>query len=301
MAAGIIFDIQRFAIHDGPGIRTTVFFKGCPLQCPWCHNPESLAPDEEIMLWADRCLGCGACLDACQNEALARLDGRTVRISGRCRVCGACCGVCPAQAREIVGRRVTVDEVMQEIEKDVIFYDESGGGATFSGGEPLMQPDFLDDLLRCCRRRGIHTVVDTSCYAETDVVRRIRENTDLFLCDLKIMDPESHLRLAGVGNELILKNIRYLADNGARLIIRVPVIPGATDGDDNVARLAEFAGSLPGVERVDLLPYHAGGADKAARLAHGGDGYAASAPSARSVAKIAELLTTQGLRVTIGG
>jgi len=299
--AGIIFDIKRFAIHDGPGIRTTVFLKGCPLACMWCQNPESLLPEPEHAWRRDRCTACGACIEACEQGAIALEGGRPVHDPARCVLCGACVEVCPSGAREIIGRRASVADVMAEVERDVIFYDESGGGVTFSGGEPLMQPAFLAGLLAASRRRGIHTAVDTTCHAPWDVLESLTAAVDLYLCDVKHADSAAHERLTGVGNERVLENLRRLAERGERIIIRVPVIPGFNDDEANLAATGRLVASLDGVTQVDLLPYNEGGRHKRARLAPDQEPPVVRAPLPEHLAAMAEQLAGFGLTVTIGG
>jgi pyruvate formate lyase activating enzyme len=181
---GCVFDIKKYAIHDGPGIRTTVFFKGCPLQCQWCHNPESWRESSELGFRRGRCIRCGQCVEVCKEQAILLTEDGPVTNVDKCKLCGECADACATGAREIIGQEMTVSQVMGEVEKDIIFYDQSDGGVTFSGGEPLMQPDFLLAILNQCRAHGIHTAVDTTCYAEPEVVQKIAEKTDLFLCDL---------------------------------------------------------------------------------------------------------------------
>jgi len=300
-SAGIIFDIEKFSIHDGPGIRTTVFFKGCPLSCEWCHNPESQALERERWFWERRCIRCGACVEACTHGAISLSGDSVITDDARCVVCGDCAQVCQAEAREIVGRRVTVAEVMAEVEKDIVFYDESGGGVTFSGGEPLMQPDFLRALLYSCEEQEIHTAVDTSGLAAWKTLQSISEHVDLFLYDLKLMDDEKHRRFTGVSNDLILSNLRALTSQGSAITVRVPIIPGVNDDDENILRTGEFVASLPRVPSVSILPYHKAGADKYARL---NKTYAlpqTQSPSDERMAEIAALLQSIGLTVKVGG
>jgi pyruvate formate lyase activating enzyme len=298
---GFIFDIMKYAIHDGPGIRTTVFFKGCPLQCRWCHNPESWKRYPEHGLRLTRCIGCGRCVEVCKAEAISLVDGQPVTDPDKCNLCGECVDACVAGAREIIGRQMTVSEVMAEIEKDVIFYDQSGGGVTFSGGEPLMQPEFLLALLDQCRAQQIHTAVDTSCYAEPQVVEMVSEKTDLFLCDIKHIDSDTHERFTGVGNSLILDNIRRLSKLGNQIVIRIPLVAGFNDDQTNIETTGKFIASLSGVGRIDVLPYNRGGIEKSARLNSNIELMQAEAPDEQQIGSIAHILGNCGLQVKIGG
>jgi len=298
---GLVFDIKKYAIHDGPGIRTTVFFKGCPLQCQWCHNPESRKGQSEFVFRNNRCLRCGQCVDACPSEAIS-LDGdHPVTDTEICRLCGECIDVCPAGARQIIGEQMAVSEVVAEIERDVIFYDQSGGGVTFSGGEPLMQPDFLVALLNQCRRLNIHTAVDTSCYAEQGIVKMAAERAELFLCDLKHMDNEMHERFTGVGNNLILDNIRLISQAGNKIVIRVPIIPGFNDDPTNIEETGNFAASLQGVGRIDILPFNRAGIEKSARLTGEFDSMQLRTPDEEHMNLMAQSLKKYVFEVNIGG
>jgi pyruvate formate lyase activating enzyme len=298
---GMIFDVKKFSIHDGPGIRTTVFFKGCPLSCAWCHNPEGITSDRQIMYWDSRCLQCGTCMNLCSAGAIHAEAGGFVTDREICVLCGECVAVCPAGAREITGREVTVAEVMADVAKDTIFYDESGGGVTFSGGEPLLQSDFLRALLQTCHEREIHAAVDTTGFAAPAVLDRVSSLVDLFLYDLKLMDDEKHRHYTGVSNALILSNLRRLSAAGHAIVIRMPIIPGVNDGDENITRTGEFVSSLPNRHRVDILPYHNTAEDKYRRL---GGVYrlpGLHAPPPERMDHIAAILCGFGLDVTIGG
>jgi pyruvate formate lyase activating enzyme len=298
-ATGLIFNIMRYALHDGPGIRTTVFFKGCPLSCWWCHNPESQSVHPELLYFPDRCLRCGTCAALCPQHAVSEEGGR-MATSDQCQVCGTCEDLCPADARELAGTRMSVDEVMAAIEKDVIFYDESGGGVTFSGGEPLLQSEFLEALLAGCRERGIHTVVDTCGLAQTEVLLRVAQRVDLFLFDLKLLDAARHQRYAGVDNALILENLETLARHGYEVIVRWPVIPGINDGSDDVADVLAFLARI-GLRRVDLLPYHRIGIDKYHRLKREYRLGALEPPGAARMEELAAQFQRAGFTVKIGG
>jgi len=261
---GLIFNIMRFSLHDGPGIRTTVFLKGCPLSCCWCHNPEGRSSNPELMFFENRCVRCGECVKVCPHGASV-LENGAVRITDACRACGTCVDVCASGARELAGRWVTVREVIEEIERDRLFWDEAGGGVTLSGGEPLFQPQFLEALLDACRARNIHTAVETCGYASKRRLLRLAPKIDLFLIDLKLLDSAKHRLNTGRGNELILSNIRALAESGRDLIIRYPVIPGVNADEENVRQMLQFLEEIE-LRRIDLLPFNPAGAEKYRRL-----------------------------------
>jgi pyruvate formate lyase activating enzyme len=298
---GIVFDIKKFSIHDGPGIRTTVFFKGCPLSCWWCHNPESHAPEPELVFWESRCIRCGACLEVCEQGAIS-WDGDVMSTDGEnCTLCGNCVAVCYAEARQIAGREMTVAQVMAEIEQDIPFYDESGGGVTFSGGEPLFQLGFLLALLRACKEKAIHTAVDTCGFVPWETLDDIREHIDLFLYDLKLMDDAKHRKFTGVSNELILDNLQMLSTQGHNIVLRVPIIPGINDDDENIRETGTFAAALPHLNGVDILPYHYAAVGKYKRLDQVYSLPETRPPSDERMAEIAQVLRGFGLHVKIGG
>lgn len=266
MTKGLVFNIQRFSVNDGPGIRTTVFLKGCPMRCPWCHNPESISPDKQLVLRSERCLRCGDCYAMCKNHAIRKEDGEYVTQRAVCKECGECVEMCMSEAREIVGREMATEEVVGEIEKDRIFFEQSGGGASFSGGEPFLQHEFLFSLLKACKEKGIHTVVDTAGYTSSDVLQRISGFVDLFLYDIKTMDDQQHRDFTGVSNRLILENLQHLAEWGRRVIVRIPIIPGINADSESIRRIGSFVGALGNVEEIHLLPYHQTGIEKYRRL-----------------------------------
>jgi pyruvate formate lyase activating enzyme len=301
LLSGTIFDIKKFSIHDGPGIRTTVFFKGCPLVCLWCHNPESQARAPELVVRETRCIRCGACQAACTQGAISSNGDEPVTDAELCTLCGDCVHVCYAEAREIVGRDMTVAQVMAEIERDIPFYDQTGGGVTFSGGEPLLQPDFLLALLQACKDREIHTALDTCGFAAWRTLEAVRGYVDLFLYDLKLMDPARHRRFTGASNEPILDNLQKLSALEHAIVLRVPVIPGINDDDENIRQLGAFAAVLPHLDRVDILPYHRIGTDKYHRLNKAYSLPDLRSPSENKMTEIGRTIATFGLSVKIGG
>jgi pyruvate formate lyase activating enzyme len=263
---GRITEIQRFSIHDGPGIRTTVFLKGCPLHGWWCHNPETQRTAPQLAFTASKCIACGACVAACPRGAQGLgAEGRSIDRS-RCTVCGDCVKACPTGALELIGREVGVDEVIAEVERDRPFYKQSGGGMTLSGGEPLLQADFATALLQAAKAAGLHTCVETCSQVDPAVLDRVLPHVDLFLCDFKETDSGRHRTWTGVGNERILANLRRLHAAGARMQLRCPIIPGLNDRDEHFAGIAALARELAGIEGVELMPYHSLGEGKLARF-----------------------------------
>lgn len=298
---GVVFDVKRYSVHDGPGIRTTVFLKGCPLSCAWCHNPESQAREAELVFWSDRCVGCGTCEAVCPESAIAVSSDGVTTDPALCRRCGRCAAACPAEARQMVGRTMTPHEVMEVVLRDRLYFDESGGGVSFSGGEPLMQRAFLMELLRLFRGEDVHSVVDTSGLAPAAAILEMAEWADLILYDLKIMDTDRHRRFTGVGNEAILSNLELLMSTGALVEIRVPVIPGINDDDENFRRMDAFLTTLPRRPRVALLPYHRGARGKHERFGRVfalGD---LAGPSAERLSELVAGLSGMGYDVQGGG
>lgn len=333
MTTGTIFNIQKYSLHDGPGIRTTVFLKGCPLKCQWCHNPESQDPRPELIYWESRCLGCGACARACP-EALSSGASDTTSFSrpvhcyqmiaanpappgihnrSRCTSCGKCVSACVPAAREIAGKTVTAAAVMTDILRDRVFYDQSGGGATFSGGEPLMQPAFLREMLEACREEGLGTTLDTSGFAPWDALEQLVPLVDLFLYDVKVMDDRKHVQYTGGSNGVILENLKRLAgalpgggsgtggrSGSPRLHARIPLVPGVNDDDDNIRCTGDYLREC-GVGEVSVLPYHNLGADKYRRLGREYLLPGLAPPPDDLISHVVDLLRGFGLTVKVGG
>jgi len=295
----MILDIKRYAIHDGPGIRTTVFLKGCPLACEWCHNPESQRERAEILYYEERCTLCGACVSACQYKAIKIVDDHLALDQSLCIGCGACVNVCPNGARELVGGPMSVEEVISEVVKDTLFYEESGGGVTLSGGEPLMQAEFVRDIAAGCHELDIHTALDTSGYASKEELLKVADVIDLFLYDIKVVDDAIHLAYTGVSNRSILRNLRLLDEMGKRIWIRVPLVPGVNDDERGLSDLVSLLASLHAVEAVQVLPYHRAGAAKYRRLGREYTLAGTKEPSGEAAAEYLARLT--GLPVRIGG
>lgn len=296
---GRITRIARGAVHDGPGLRTVVFLKGCPLRCRWCHSPETQALQAEVALFRERCIGCGSCVAACEHDA-ARLTASGPAIDrDRCVHCGRCIDACPAGVRQLEGADIDTDAVMAVVRRDVPFYDGSGGGVTFSGGEPLLQPEFLATLLMQCAREGIHTAVETCGHATREAVLRVLRASPLFLFDLKIAEDARHRKATGVSNQRILSNLRFVA-NHAETVVRFPLVPGVTDDEDNVASVASIA-VLAGVRRIDVLPYHRAGTAKYTRLDRDYPLDATAAATPEEAENAALVMRKYGLDVRVGG
>jgi len=262
---GRIFDIQRFCIHDGPGIRTTVFLKGCALRCKWCSNPESQGAGPLLAFTAERCVGCGACAVACKAGAI-RTDARTQLDRRCCTLCGECVTACQSAALEVIGRDVTVHEVISTVLRDRDYYEASGGGVTLSGGEPLFQPTFAEALLRAAKAQGIHCCIETAGFAEWRDIERIMPFVDLFLYDYKETDRRLHQEFTGQPPDRILANLRALHSAGANIVVRCPMIPRHNARKAHLDGIAALAHQLPHLKGVEVLPYHRLGSAKLARF-----------------------------------
>ena len=251
---GIILNTKRFEIHDGPGLRTTLFLKGCPLRCKWCHNPESYKQAPELAFYAHKCIGCGACTAACPTHAHTVKEGAHAFDRKLCVSCGKCVDVCPKEALMLFGKCVTPEEILPALLEDKVFFDESGGGVTVSGGEPLMQYEFTAELLKLLKENGVSTALDTSLYASREHICAVMPYVDIFLIDIKAIDSDVHKKCTGVANDIILDNLRYIDDLGKTYEIRIPSVPGENSGE--IEKMAEFICTLKNADRVKLLAYH---------------------------------------------
>ena len=312
----LIFDIKRYAINDGPGIRTTLFLKGCPLRCVWCHNPEGWTSEPQLLYKKSKCIGCGSCVAVCPQQIL-RLTPDGIRITPRlpskereveveCTLCGRCTEECPTTALEQCGRKYTIDELMAEVEKERSIMEDSDGGVTLCGGEPLMHPEYTLEILRELGRRGFHRTVDTTLYAQPEVVEAVAAECELLLIDLKLMDSEKHRRYTGVPNELILGNLRRIAKAGHSFLIRIPLIEGINADENNIEVTAQFLTSLVSPISnftVHLLPYHDVGKDKHRRMGttYNPEGIPMATPSDETLQRCQQQLEAHGLHVIIGG
>ena len=296
---GRVFDIQRYSIHDGPGIRTTVFLKGCPLQCLWCHNPEGISPEPLLSFTPDRCINCGACVDACPNRAHA-MDPQKghVLLRDRCSVSGECASVCHSRALEIVGTDMSADDVLDRALRDRLFFETSGGGITLSGGEPLLQAAFAEALLEGAKNAGVHTAVETCGHVDFARFARVMPHTDLFLYDIKETDETLHRKHTGVAGTRILDNLRALHEAGASVLVRLPIVPGLNDRQDHFERVASIVKPLPRLLGVEVMPYHGLGAGKRRRFGMESDGSAdPPSPDQETVARWVASLRRLGVRV----
>jgi pyruvate formate lyase activating enzyme len=266
MLRGVVFNIQRFSIQDGPGIRTTVFMKGCPLRCPWCSNPESQNPFPEVGHSDTLCNECGRCIEVCEVQAISLTDNGIKINRKTCTNCGKCIEVCTPGALKFYGKEMSVEEVYQEVIRDTLFYRNSGGGVTAGGGEPLFQADFVAELFKRCQDAGIHTCMDSCGYATPSAWKKVLPYTNLVLFDMKLKDTSAHRRVIGKSNGKILSNLKLVAEAGVPVIVRIPVIPGINDSEENIADTARYVAGINGLREVNLLPYHRFGEGKYAML-----------------------------------
>jgi len=302
MSQPLIFDIKRYSINDGPGIRATIFFKGCPLNCQWCHNPESISPKVQKLFTAAKCIGCGECCRVCPVSACSLTPDGVATDGDLCTLCGKCAEVCPTLATEMSGRYYSVEELLEVVKKERPFFDQSGGGVTFSGGEPLLYPEFLIEVLEACGRQDVHRAVDTSGFVKKETLLEVAQHTDLFLYDLKMLDAEKHKRYTGVDNRLILDNLAALAEYGAEVQVRIPLIGGVNDDDDSVAAMATYIADLPGEKRaVSILPFHDVARGKDEKLGQERDLAALYEPGSDALQKVIDVFAGYGLTATIGG
>lgn len=299
---GSIFNIERFSTHNGPGVRSTVFLKGCPLSCIWCHNPEGLDGREEVYWARNLCRHCGICVRECPEGAIqVNTNGEIVTDRALCTACGKCIEVCPVNARTLFGRCLTPKEVLDEVKKDSVFYDESGGGVTFSGGEPLSQINFLVDCLKLCHSEGFHICLDTSGYAPKSFIEKISPFVNLFLYDVKIIDDSLHKKFTGVSNELILANLRYVDSINKSIWARIPIIPTINDSYENLRMTAEILKNLENLERVNLLPFHKIGSEKYLGLSKEYEAFNYDVPEDEIMEEYMQIFKEKGLNVKLGG
>lgn len=263
---GTIFDINRYAIHDGPGIRTTVFFKGCPMRCRWCANPESQKQALEIAHLKNECILCGRCMDTCPQEAIRVSDTEHVLDRARCDLCGKCVEICPAEALQLMGRMVSAKDLYAEVASDRSFWERSGGGVTLSGGEPLVQHGFVKAFLEICTAAYVHMAMESCLHVSKDILEGILTFVNMVICDLKIMDEGKHKQFTGVSNQLILKNIADLLRTDKEMLVRMPLIPGINDDTADLNALGEFLQGHRKGTHLELMPYHRFGEAKYARL-----------------------------------
>lgn len=300
MITANIFNIQKFSVHDGPGIRTTVFFKGCPLKCWWCHNPESQNLNNQMLHDRDKCTLCGTCVKVCPQGAIKIEDNILTTDENKCNYCRQCELYCIPGARQVVGKKYTVDEILKEVLKDKIFYEQSNGGVTVSGGEPLLQIDFVGELLKRLKKENIHTAVDTCGAVCFENIRRISQFTDVFLYDLKLMNDEKHIKYIGMSNKLILENLRKLSDIHNNINIRMPIIEGVNSDIEHIKETIDFIKHL-NIKRVNLLPYHDIAKHKYKKLDITYQDERMSKPSDEKMQSFREMFESEGYEVKIGG
>lgn len=305
----LIFDIKRYSINDGPGIRITIFLKGCPLKCAWCHNPESQSPAVQKFYTASKCIGAQDCIEVCPNNALTLTPEGIVTDVNACNLCGKCADACPSKAIEMSGRLYDVPELMRIIERERVHFEHSGGGVTFSGGEPLMHPDFLIEMLLACGEHNLHRTIDTSGFASTETLLKVAKHTDLFLYDLKLMDETKHKKWTGVSNKLILKNLKALTEIGANINIRIPLIKNVNCDEKELTEMAKFIADLENIRyrpefalpTVNLLSYHNIAANKYHKLGSKYEEFEMAEPSEDELSHAISIFEKFGIETEIGG
>lgn len=298
---GTVFDIQKYSIHDGPGIRTVVFLKGCPLRCLWCCNPESQKIKPQLSFFSTKCIGCLKCIEVCPENAIKMGKEHLELNRNLCSLCGKCAEVCFAEAWVMLGKEMNVEEVMNEIIKDVNFYSKSGGGVTLSGGEPCFQWQFAFEILRNCKEKQINTAIETTGFIKWEYFKKILNYADLLLYDIKHMDSAEHEELTGVSNKIILDNLRKAAKLGKDIVIRVPVIPSLNDSIDNYQKLVDFVSELKSVSEINLLPYHELGVSKYEQIGYKYKIGNVNPPLNSDMEKIKDFIESEGFKVKIGG
>jgi pyruvate formate lyase activating enzyme len=302
MNKALIFDIKPYSINDGPGIRITIFLKGCPLSCAWCHNPEGISPHLQKLYTKSKCIGCGTCVENCPVNALQLTSEGIITDMNLCDLCGICADVCPTKAMEMSGQQVTVEEIMKRIRRETVMMDHSEGGVTISGGEPMMQSEFLIELLDALGKEGIHRAVDTTGFSKTETLLEVAGRTDLFLYDLKMMDSVRHKKFTGVNNEKILANLIALSESGANINIRIPLIKGVNADEENIRRSAEFIALLPGARKpVSLLPYHNIAIHKYGKLGQEYESGEMGEPTPVDIERSIRIFAEFGLEAAVGG
>ncbi len=263
---GLVFNIERYAVHDGPGIRTIIFLCGCPLRCLWCQNPEGMELKLQLAFFSDKCTGCMECLSVCSNKAIEQINGKIAMNWDKCKRCLKCAEVCPYEARVVLTKLITAKEVVKEVIKDQPFYLRSNGGVTLSGGDPLTQVGFSTEILRLCKEKKIHTAIETSGFTDWDDFAKILKYTDFIFFDIKHMDSGSHKYGTGVSNKKILKNLKKISELDKTIVIRVPIIPDFNDSKENITQTAQFVKQLKSIKKIELLAYHKLGVIKYKRI-----------------------------------
>lgn len=303
MSNPLVINVQKCSIHDGPGIRTTIFFKGCPLKCVWCHNPESQAYTKEVLYNEEKCGKCEACMKKCPHEAIYKSGSDICLDRKKCELCETCLDYCLNNAREVVGKEYTIKELIKEISKDMVFYEQSGGGVTLSGGEVMTQnPDYIEELVKLCNNKGISVVIDTCGYAKFENYEKILPYVDTFLYDIKLIDEDKHVKFTGLSNDIILDNLSKLSEKGANINIRIPLIEGVNVDDNNeeVNKIIEFLKPL-NIKDVNLLPYHNIGMHKYKKLDLVYEGEILSRPSDEKLNELKALFESNNFNTKIGG